>query len=356
MISIILLVYNGEAYLRQCLDSVTKQSIGMENIELIAFNDVSTDSSREILEEYRQQWPDNIRIVDKEVNSVSAGESNRNLGVEMAAGDYILFLDQDDWYRQDAFEQLEQWMNQNVELDFIEYGFNYTDIDGNIFKEQHVQEKGFHIYQVNDEEQRIDLAKRGLLPSATFVWSKIYRKSFLRKHCLKENGMSFADNFFSGLVNLYCTVFAKCDELFYYYRNYVGSGSHKKKLNDSTTFKRCKIGLAFYEECTQRNLLNRQQQFIEFVFTNTYFIKPFWRLLFMFEPIPYEYLREIRETMNRLYPDVCNNEIVQSKEYMVKLVSLLKEEWTDDFLNGIYQERQKMYEDTGTQFDAFLGR
>lgn len=356
MISVILLVYNGEEYLRQCLDSVVNQTAGMENIELIAFNDVSTDSSGDILKEYQKKWPDNIRIVNREVNSVSAGESNRNLGVEMASGNYILFLDQDDWYRLDAFKRLEELMDQNKELDFIEYSFNYTDKDGHVFQEQHVQEEGVHLYSVKDENKRIDYVKHGLLPSLTFVWSKIYRKSFLETNHLKENGMSFADNFFSGLVNLYCTSFGKCDEAFYNYRNYMGSGSHKKELNDESVFKRCRIGLAFYEECKRRDLLQKQHIFVGFIFTNTFFVKPFWRLLFMFEPIPYEYLREMRKTMKCLYPYIRDNEIVQSKKYMLELVTLLDEEWTDVFLQEVYKKRQRMYEDNGTQFDTFLGR
>ena len=64
----------------------------------------------------------------------------------------------------------------------------------------------------------------------------------------------------------------------------------------------------------------------------------------------------MKNTMNTVFPNVKNNAIVRSKPYVLELVNLLDKEWSDDFLQNIYQERVKMYEKTGQQFNAYLGR
>lgn len=100
LISIIIPVYNVEDYLERCLDSIIHQSY--KNIEIIVINDGSTDSSLKILEKYALK---NSRIII--VNQENKGLSGaRNIGVEKAIGDYIWFVDGDDFIDNDACERL----------------------------------------------------------------------------------------------------------------------------------------------------------------------------------------------------------------------------------------------------------
>lgn len=96
MISIIIPVYNTELFLRECLDSVINQTL--RNIEIICVNDSSPDNSHMILEEYAKV-DDRIVIVNRENGGRSAA---RNSGLDVANGEYILFLDSDDTYRNDT--------------------------------------------------------------------------------------------------------------------------------------------------------------------------------------------------------------------------------------------------------------
>ena len=89
--SIIIPVYNVENYLSECLDSVIKQTI--MDLEIICVNDGTKDHSREILEEYQKQDA-RIQIIDKVNGGLS---SARNAGLAAATGEYILFLDSDDY-------------------------------------------------------------------------------------------------------------------------------------------------------------------------------------------------------------------------------------------------------------------
>lgn len=91
--SIIMAVYNVEAFLREAIDSVIAQDIGFENIQLILVDDGSPDGSGAICDEYAGQHPDNIVVIHKENGGVS---SARNTGLEHVRGQYVNFLDSDD--------------------------------------------------------------------------------------------------------------------------------------------------------------------------------------------------------------------------------------------------------------------
>ena len=89
--SVIVPVYNVEAYLEQCLESLKVQDYG--DLEVVCVNDGSTDRSREILAEWEARMPQ-MRVIDRENGGLSAA---RNTGLEAATGDYVVFVDSDDW-------------------------------------------------------------------------------------------------------------------------------------------------------------------------------------------------------------------------------------------------------------------
>lgn len=98
-LSVIIPVYNTEEYLRQCLDSVINQTY--KNLEIICIDDCSADGSYEILKEYEQK--DNRIKVFKNEKNLRVGPT-RNRGIELATGDYIHFMDSDDWLDLNAYE------------------------------------------------------------------------------------------------------------------------------------------------------------------------------------------------------------------------------------------------------------
>lgn len=100
-LSVIIPIYNVEQYLRKCLDSVCNQTL--EDIEIICINDCSPDNSLEILKEY-QKNDNRIKIIDFNENKGSAVA--RNTGMEQAKGEYIGFIDPDDWIDLDFYEKL----------------------------------------------------------------------------------------------------------------------------------------------------------------------------------------------------------------------------------------------------------
>ena len=105
--SIIIPVYNSERYLRECLDSAVNQTF--KDIEIICINDGSTDSSESILKEYENK-DNRIKIYSQEHKGAGAA---RNLGIEMAQGEYIHFLDSDDELSVDSLEKINKFLKGN---------------------------------------------------------------------------------------------------------------------------------------------------------------------------------------------------------------------------------------------------
>lgn len=103
MLSVIVPVYNTEKYLRRCMDALVGQTIDHSIFEIIAVNDGSTDSSLEILNEYKEKYPDIVKVFSKE----NGGQATaRNMGIELASGDYVGFADSDDYVDRTMFEKL----------------------------------------------------------------------------------------------------------------------------------------------------------------------------------------------------------------------------------------------------------
>ncbi|MDD4689392.1 MAG: glycosyltransferase [Eubacteriales bacterium] len=100
-ISIIVPVYNVELYLRQCLDTLVTQTL--KDIEIICVNDGSRDRSSEILKEYANQKDSRVKVINQENTGVSGA---RNKGLKVATGEYIMFVDSDDWVDVEICEEL----------------------------------------------------------------------------------------------------------------------------------------------------------------------------------------------------------------------------------------------------------
>ena len=110
-ISIIIPVYNTEKYLRKCFDSVINQSY--KNIEMVIINDGSKDNSEKIINEYKDKYPEIVSYYSKENTGVA---DTRNFGIEKAKGEYIMFLDSDDYIDEALFKNLEKYINQDIDL------------------------------------------------------------------------------------------------------------------------------------------------------------------------------------------------------------------------------------------------
>ena len=103
-ISVIIPCYNAQAYIPRCLHSIFSQTIGMETLEIILVNDASTDHTLDILLQFENKFPDSVIVVNLEQNIRQGGA--RNVGLSYASGEYVAFLDADDWIHPDFYSTL----------------------------------------------------------------------------------------------------------------------------------------------------------------------------------------------------------------------------------------------------------
>lgn len=172
-ISIIIPVYNSVKYIRRCIDSVLAQTF--RDIEVLLLDDASTDGTQEILAEYERKYPDIVRVVLHE-NLGIAG--NRNMGIDLARGKYLMFIDDDDYVEPDYCEVFYREIEEG-DYDTVLGGFNRTGPDGQVLK--------------RTSPKPTEWAKYLLVTS----WAKINRTAFIRK-----NDVKFSDTYGEDMV--YC--------------------------------------------------------------------------------------------------------------------------------------------------------
>ena len=204
-LSIIIPVFNVAQYLPRSLDSILQQNLTPGEVEVILINDGSTDNSESILLRYQNQYPDIFKVISKKNEGVAA---TRNLGIERASGEYVYFMDPDDYLEKDGL--------------------------GNIFKEYPIYENDiiyFSSTTVTNTSQitpnkvthnvlykgsGYDCLKRWRLNYS--VCNMIVKRDFLMKHDIRFESMYIAEDILFNLECMQqpCRVMVVSDLIYYY--------------------------------------------------------------------------------------------------------------------------------------------
>lgn len=207
-VSVIVPVYNVENYIEKCLNTLVNQTI--QDIEIIIVNDGSTDNSKNVIEKFIKKYPEKIVYLEKENGGLSDA---RNYGLPYAKGEYIAFLDSDDYVELDMYERMYEVAKKEnsdiVECDFIwEYPNKQKQDIGKIYNGKHEMLEKVRVVAWNK------LIKRQILNDTQILFPKGYRYedveftyklipylnkvSFLKKPCIhyvqRENSISNSQN------------------------------------------------------------------------------------------------------------------------------------------------------------------
>lgn len=215
-ISIIIPVYNVELYLEKCLNSIINQTY--KNIEIICINDGSKDNSLNILKKY-QKKDKRITIIDKKNNGLS---SARNNGIKVSTGEYITFVDSDDWLEKNAIEILYNTIKkENVDVVrgnyCINYDYNDTNIKnkGNLYK---LENQKYYTQDKNFANKIIDKFITGKIPCYSCLF--LIKKEITNKISFKEDIKFMEDTiFFQELMNNIDSIYLLDKPLYHYYQN-----------------------------------------------------------------------------------------------------------------------------------------
>ena len=207
IVSVVIPIYNVDLYLRQCLDSLGV--LGRGDIEVILVNDGSTDSCRDICLEYNEKWS-NIVLVDKENGGLSDA---RNQGTEVASGDYIYYVDSDDWLAPNAIDKLYQFaVKQNCEV--VQGSFYYA-FDDHVQHINRYYKSDDDTFVLNRHDAMHELIKNNYVKN--FAWGKLYKTSIVKRHPFPV-GKFFEDSYWQHLIIHDCTRYGVICEPLYFYR------------------------------------------------------------------------------------------------------------------------------------------
>ena len=176
-ISVIIPCYNAQAYIPRCLHSIFSQTIGMETLEIILVNDASTDHTLDILLQFENKFPDSVIVVNLEQNIRQGGA--RNVGLSYASGEYVAFLDADDWIHPDFYSTLYS-LALKYDTDIIQYPTTDCTLDAEEREEKsciHRNSKGNGYYEINSIIERKQFLNSRILNYGSQV--KFYKRSFL---------------------------------------------------------------------------------------------------------------------------------------------------------------------------------
>ena len=228
LISVIIPAYGVEKYIRQCLESLINQSY--ENLEIIVINDGTKDRSAEIAKEYARK-DCRIKVYDYENGGVSVA---RNRGLELAQGDYISFVDGDDWLHPDFYKKLSDALETN-HADIAKCSIIETDTVAekiNAFQKSNVKKADFGLY-----------FSKGIL--WTIPCNALYKRDIAIDVCYPA-GVNFEDIYASGMYIFKAGTVVELKDALYYYRQHssgLGQGIMKRPFDPLIAYSRLKNDL-----------------------------------------------------------------------------------------------------------------
>ncbi len=266
-VSVIIPCYNAEEYLSACLESLLRQTIGLDNLDIICVDDASTDHTGRLLDAIAQQYPDSIRVFHLPQNCRQGGA--RNVGLGHAIGEYVAFLDADDWVDVSAYQKLYE-IAQQYDTDIIQYPMTKY-YEGVVQVEDPAQIKGL-IVLTDQEMRKLFLAGQALTCGSQ---TKFYKRSFLEEvqvrfveGCAYEEP-SFVYPLLFYVKRVYCT-----EKPLYYYRMHEASTMHQYVRQPGKLYDHAKVQLSVLQDIKSRSgLWEQYQEEIIYYFVLTYFIE-----------------------------------------------------------------------------------
>ena len=297
-LSVIVPVYNmaAEGKLNYCMDSLVNQTI--DDYEIIAVDDASTDNSLAILREYEEKYPGKVRVVTYPVNKRQGGAKNE--GLKAAKGEWVGFIDSDDWVTPDYYEKL---LHKAAETGADLVGCDYSLVTEHTFRVgKVVQNNTMDQVGLLDEERHKKLFLR---PGSMVL--KIYKGSVIRENDLDfPEGIFYEDNCAGSLWSLYFKRFELVEEPLYYYYQHNVSTVHsisEKKCQD-----RMKAMEELWEECSRRGVLELYRKEIEYRYVELYYVITLFSYMQGVKSPKLSFVKKLREGVEQRFPEFEQNE------------------------------------------------
>lgn len=302
-LSVIVPVYNMAAddKLDFCLQSLVKQTIS--DYEIIAVDDCSTDNSWQILQDYEKKYPEKFIAIHSPVNRKQGGA--KNIGLTRAQGEWIGFIDSDDWITPDFYERLLK-RAEETGADMVGCDYHLTNEHsmkiGQIVANNKPEQTG-----ILDEEKYKSL----ILDSGSLV-VKIYKREIILDYPNRfPEDIFYEDNAISNSWMLRAKHFEYIAEPLYYYYQHDTSTVHtitRKRCEDRMQAARIMI-----DEASQFGFYDTYYQELEFSFSVLFYVNTLFTYMSGVKHTRYGFVKQLLKEMKQYFPNFVNNPYYQER-------------------------------------------
>ncbi len=297
-LSIIVPVYNmaGDGKLNYCLDSLVNQDFDGD-YEIICVDDCSTDDSMRVLREYEEKYPGLFVIAKNDRNRHQGGA--RNKGIELASGEWIGFIDSDDWISRDYYRRL-VGLGEEKNADVV--GCCYSMVSAHTFDIGQISRNDLAGACGEMDHDR----RRVFLENMSSMVTKVYRASLI-----KDNNLTFPEDIFyednaaGPIWAMHYRHFEYIDEPLYYYYQHDTSTVHT--ITERRCLDRMTAGEFMLSEMKKRGFLEEYHDEIESNFTTVYFVNTLFSYMRMKKGRKLSVVSRLKRRMLEEFPDFRKN-------------------------------------------------
>lgn len=302
-LSVIVPVYNmaAEGKLEYCLNSLVSQTIC--DYEIIAVDDCSTDNSLEILRSYEKQFPQKFKVIASPENRKQGGA--KNLGLERAQGEWIGFIDSDDWITPDFYERLLK-KAEETGADMVGCDYHLTN--------EHSMKIGQVVHN-NKPQQTGKLTRekyRSLILDSGSLVVKIYKRHIILDYPNRfPEHIFYEDNAISNSWMLRAKHFEYIEEPLYYYYQHNASTVHtitKQRCED-----RMEAARVMVKEAQEFDFLKEYYPEIESSFTTLFYVNTLFSYMAGVNKKEFGFVKALGREMKETFPGFMENKYYQER-------------------------------------------
>lgn len=293
-VSIIVPIYNVEMYIEKCLETLVNQTL--KDIEIILVNDGSKDSSAEIAKKYLEKYPEKIIYLEKENGGLS---DSRNYGLPHAKGEYIAFLDSDDYVEENMYEEMYE-LAKKEDSDMVQCNFYWEYPDKN-------KKKIGELKQYSNKKEM-------LVKTRVEAWNKLIKREILVKNpeIRFPKGLRYEDVEFTYKLIPYVEKISILNKPFIHYIQRGNSISNTQNERTKEIFDVLDNVIKYYKE---KNLYEEYKEQLEYVYVKTVLCRSLLRMVKINDKdIKSQLLKRTWENVNIKFPEWKKNPILKNNK------------------------------------------
>jgi len=295
-VSVIVPFYNVESYIRKCLETLVNQTL--DDIEIILVNDGSKDESEKIAKEFLEKYSKKIVYLEKENGGLSDA---RNYGLMYAKGEYIAFLDSDDYIELDMYEKLYKIAKRD----------NSDMVQCNFYWEYPNKRKIGKLVEFNTKNEMLEKTR-------VEAWNKLIKREIIEKSDVKfPKGYRYEDVEFTYKLIPYIDKVSFINEPLIYYVQREGSISNSQNERTKEIFDILENVISYYKE---KNIYKEYEQELEYIYARYAFCSSFLRIVKITDKkMKKRLLNETWDNVNQKFPDWKKNSILKKNKSLKDL-------------------------------------